>query len=533
MVGTFVHQDAPKVLRLFTADDGLYRRAFDDKIVRVVERLSDDGGRPYKSLTAVTASRMERMVEAKVCFVRPAPTKDDPDRVVPTKMHQNLVPSILEAPDELPPAAFRPLRGVCPFPLIHRDGTIFQEEGGYDAASQYLCCYDGARVEVPDRPTGEERAAAVALLDDLLVDFPMDGASRAAFFVALFTALGRLLFDGPSPLFAVEANRPGSGKGLLVTVIARILTGGRCPMKTWDATEREHKNALVSYLMASPLMIVFDNVADTAVGGETIEAIATTGKFEGRLLHTNDTAVLPVSCLIVFTGNNMAYRPDMARRLLRVTLRASGRPHERPTEEFRHGDLEAYVGAHRHELLTACFTVLRAFAARPDAPAGDPFRLTAEEARALGAMGSFEGHAVVRELVRWAFGVDAATTQRALVDEDTDGSDAALAEVVLAWKQLCQLLGVDRLTVAGALDAVTRAAAADSLDADVARGFHHLGYPGKRNTKAVGLMLKKFAHQDTTIDGREHTLVDLGKGRLGKVYRVVAAGELVASAELR
>jgi hypothetical protein len=144
------------------------------------------------------------------------------------------------------------------------------------------------------------------------------------FFVALFTALGRLLFDGPSPVFAVEANRAGSGKGLLVFLIARILTGERCAMKTWDATERERKNALLSYLVASPHMIVFDNVAETAVGGETIEAIATTGRFEGRLLHKNETVAPAVRCLIIFTGNNMTYTPDMARRLLRVTPAPAG-----------------------------------------------------------------------------------------------------------------------------------------------------------------------------------------------------------------
>lgn len=516
MVATFVDRDVPKVLRMFTAEDGLYRRTFDDKIVRVAGRV-DAGGRPYQAIMTVTASRMERAVEGKVRFVRAAPTKDIPDRVAPTRLHPNLIPSILEAPDELPPEAFRPLRGVRPFPLIHRDGTIFQGRGEYDPATQYLCTYDGPPLEVPEHPTEEQLRAAVALLGDLLVDFPMDDASCAVFFVALFTVLARQLFDGPSPLFAVEANRPGSGKGLLVAVISRILTGAACPVKTWDATESERKNALVSYLLPSPLMIVFDNVADTTVGGATIEAIATTGEFQGRLLHKNEAPVLPVSCLIVFTGNNMVYTKDMARRLLRVTLRASGRPQDRRPEEFAHANLERHVDAHRGELLTACFTVLRAFAGRAEAPPGDPFRLADAEAGALEAMGSFGGHAVIRRVVQWAFGADAVTTQRALVDEDADGSEAALAEVIVAWEKLCTLCGAPSLTVADALDALNRAA--DALDPEIARGFHRLGFPGK-GTQGMGLALKKFTHQDTAIDGHECRLVALKKGRAGKVYQV-------------
>ena len=63
-------------------------------------------------------------------------------------------------------------------------------------------------------------------------------------------------------------------------------------------------------------------------------------------------------------------------------------------------------------------------------------------------MGSFEGHAVGRRIGQWAFGTDVVVTQRALVDEDTDGSEGVRAEVILAWQKLCECCGKASLTVA-------------------------------------------------------------------------------------
>jgi hypothetical protein len=136
-------------------------------------------------------------------------------------------------------------------------------------------------------------------------------------------------------------------------------------------------------------------------------------------------------------------------------------------------------------------------------------------------MGSFEGHAVVRRVVQWAFGADAVATQRALVDDDTGGTEAALGEVIRAWVKLCHLCGGDRLSLVGALTALEGVAAAGQpIDGDVARGFLHLGYPGKKSAQSLGLKLKKFVDQDTVMEVNEYRLVMVERGRQGRVYSV-------------
>ena len=58
------------------------------------------------------------------------------------------------------------------------------------------------------------------------------------------------------------------------------------------------------------------------------------------------------------TGNNLAFRGDLAVRALLCRLDAKV---EQPERHFRIDDLKAYIIEHRRELVTTALTILRAY----------------------------------------------------------------------------------------------------------------------------------------------------------------------------
>jgi hypothetical protein len=89
----------------------------------------------------------------------------------------------------------------------------------------------------------------------------------------------------------------------------------------------------------------------------------TADTWSDRLLGRNTEVVLPVRCVWVATGNNLAVRGDFGRRCYWVRLDAkTSRPWTRTN--FVHQDLVAYVREQRGEIVGALLTLARAWFAR-------------------------------------------------------------------------------------------------------------------------------------------------------------------------
>jgi transposase len=95
--------------------------------------------------------------------------------------------------------------------------------------SGVLCKWDGqAFPPVPPQPTKEDARAALAELEKPLTEFPFETrADKAAALSAILTALDRRGMD-VAPLHAFTAPAAGTGKGLLVDIIASLPPDGRC-----------------------------------------------------------------------------------------------------------------------------------------------------------------------------------------------------------------------------------------------------------------------------------------------------------------
>jgi hypothetical protein len=294
----------------------------------------------------------------------------------------------------------RPLYAVVDHPVLRQDGTILLSPG-YDASTQLYLASDKP-IRVPDRPTLADAHAATRILLDVVQDFPFaSDAHRTAWLAALLTPLARFAFEGPAPLFLVDSNVRGSGKGLLLDCTCTIITGKRFTIATYSDDLEELRKRFLSLAIAGERLVLFDNL-EGRFGNAVLDAALTATSWEDRLLGVNRMIRAPLLVTWFATGNNVAVHADTARRICHVRLES---PHEHPElrRDFNHPELLKHVGDRRDELLVAAFAILSAYCV-----AGKP-------RQDLSAWGSFQGLSdLVRSAVVWCKLPDPATTRMQL-----------------------------------------------------------------------------------------------------------------------
>src|SRR5262249_12519458 len=155
-----------------------------------------------------------------------------------------------------------------------------------------------------------ERAAADLLA--LVVDFPFVGEGhRAAWLAALLTPLARFAIDGCTPLFLLDGNTPGSGKGKLADLIAVVATGRQIARTSYPDSDEEMRKRMTSIALAGDRLVLIDNIA-TTFGGSALDAAITAPYWRDRRLGSNEmTPVLPLYVVWYATGNNVTLRGDV------------------------------------------------------------------------------------------------------------------------------------------------------------------------------------------------------------------------------
>ncbi len=110
----------------------------------------------------------------------------------------------------------RPLEGVVEVPILRADGTVV-ETPGYDVKTGLVYRPSRDYPPVSQGPNQDDARRAVDLLAETVIDFPFaNHAHFAAWIAAALTPFARYAFCGPAPLFLVDANTAGTGKGLFV-----------------------------------------------------------------------------------------------------------------------------------------------------------------------------------------------------------------------------------------------------------------------------------------------------------------------------
>src|SRR5262249_34478555 len=140
---------------------------------------------------------------------------------------------------------------------------------------------------IKENPTRTDAVQAVATLGEVVCDFPFaEPIHRAAWVAALLTPLARFSFKGPAPLFLVDGNTPGVGKGLLLDTIAHILTGEEYPPSHYTQNTEEMRKRVTSQAVAGEQLVFFDNVVGP-FGDAVLDLVLTKTKWGDRLLGGN------------------------------------------------------------------------------------------------------------------------------------------------------------------------------------------------------------------------------------------------------
>lgn len=259
------------------------------------------------------------------------------------------------------------LSAVVEVPTLRPDGTVL-DRPGYDATSfvYYSPASNLVMEAVPEKPTQQDLADAVEILDEAIGEFPYDvAASRANLFALLLTPILRPALNCPTPLAVIDAPQAGSGKSLIVDVVSIICTGRPCGMIPFPYQDDEMRKQIGASLRKSAQLICFDNV-ESDLKSPVLALALTANEYQTRILGASEEMRVPNQATWIVTGNNIKPGGDMPRRCYQIRLNAlTSKPFMGRT--FKHPNLKQWVSEHRGELLHALLTMARYWYSR-DAP---------------------------------------------------------------------------------------------------------------------------------------------------------------------
>ena len=269
------------------------------------------------------------------------------DGVVPARLPADVARDLLVTWDKPLPA----IRGIVGAPTFTADGVLATNTGYQRETELYYLPVGEAVPPVPDTPTSEDIQRAKQLIfDEWLHDFPFaDQASRTHILAIALTSIVRAMIDGPTPLFAIDAPTPGTGKGLLAETIGTLVFGTTPPVMSELRNDEELRKRITSVLLSGAPIVLFDNISKKVASG-VFAAALTAPTWSDRRLGGNETVTIPNRATWMITGNNLDLSGEIARRTVWSRIAPdTDRPWERTG--FRNFPLPAWVRAHRHELL--------------------------------------------------------------------------------------------------------------------------------------------------------------------------------------
>jgi putative DNA primase/helicase len=314
---------------------------------------------------------------------------------------------------------FPVVRGVLTCPTIRPDGSLLTTPG-YDPASRYYLMFPTglALPAIPDHPTRLDAEAALTRLEALLAGYPFVDDAGVSFVVALCLLMTQVLRCGMavSPLLAVSATAPGSGKSHLVDLASTIAVGRPCPIMGAGKNDEETEKGINTHLLSGVAGFSIDNVHRSI--DLALLNIATERPMIGiRLFGTLDRIEVENATTIYTTGNNLPIVDEQVRRTLLCRLDAGV---EQPEQRAFGDDPIATVLADRGRYIADILIIARAYL------------LAAEKPDGVKPFGSYAGWSrLVREPLMWLGHPDPVASQDA--SRASDPEVGRLRAVITAW----------------------------------------------------------------------------------------------------
>ena len=378
--------------------------------------------------------------------------------------------------------SFPNLSGVVTTPTLRPDGSILSE-AGFDKATGLLLMTPPPMPDIPDRPSRDDALAALALLDDLLVEFPfVSDADRSVALSALMTPVARGAMQ-VVPLHAVTAPEVGTGKSFLIDIASAITVGEIAPAIAAGRTEEETEKRLSAELMTEQPIVSIDNL-NGGLGGDFICQAIERPLIKPRILGKSETQRIENTVTLYGNGNNLRLLGDVVRRVILCSMDANL---ERPELRSFHSDPVATVLADRGRYVAAVLTIVSAY-------------MTAKCPKPCAPLASFEDWSrLIRSSLVWLERADPVSTMEAARRDDPVLGN--LRAVVAAWKAA---IGTDTPLTCGAIKK------ASDTDGDLSKALATVASAETGiSAKRLGRWLNR--NKDRVIDGvkvvGEHDIV--------------------------
>jgi len=253
------------------------------------------------------------------------------------------------------------LSGLARQPYLRSDDSLMTAPG-YDQATGMFGVFDAREFLVPESPNRHQAEAALALLNDLLLEFSFaESADQAATLAAMLTAVLRPNLAN-APMFHVRAPMVGSGKSYLCELITAFATPQRGTPTTFPSDDEECRKMLLAELLRAPAVIEFDNLTSDLLAFKSLCTVLTSEFISGRILGVSKTAAVGTRVLFLSSGNNVGPVQDMTRRCM--TIRINPGCETPAARTFKRPDLVREVSRERGRYVSAALTIVRAWLPR-------------------------------------------------------------------------------------------------------------------------------------------------------------------------
>jgi hypothetical protein len=422
---------AGKVMDVLPQIDGLYQRAG-----RLVECAMDEDGPVFRDLPMSGLGwhlSEPRWIRWYDCEIKQKVPYD-----IPVSCPNSIAQMVLER-GAWPGVPV--LQAVHAAPILTPTGRIV--ESGYDPETKVLVA---APLSLPARGTTQaDAAAAVERLANLTKQFlwqdeKTDFGGWLAFLLTV--ACRHALGDKGMPIFAVLANKEGSGKTRLVDLVQTIVTGRSIAIQPWNAKEEENRKLISSHVKRGTNLLAFDN-ATNRINSPALAGVLTSRTLMDRILGASEIMCARIDMTVAFTGNGLTFSKELEDRTVRINLE-SHVADPRSGRKFDIEDIMAYVGAHRAEYLADALCIVRAYllAGCP----GEPLQV-----------GSFEHWAkVIRGAIVWASNGDYDIAARNAAHNAEDESK----DLLMAVERACIEIDAGGISVKQIMAGSTAGAAA-------------------------------------------------------------------------
>lgn len=329
---------------------------FGSGIARTRMVLNERTQTERATIEVLSENSLAQAINRALDFVR----IDAKHRITPANAPKSLISYIKES---LPEDFKLPVViGTTQTPVLMEDGSI-HDAPGYSAVTRLFHQPSLRLPAIPENPDKKDIKAARDLLLEVFCDMPFAHESDQAHATGLLILpFVRSLIAGDTPGHMLTKPVQGTGASLIAKAAILLKRGEVGEPQNPPSDNDEWRKTLLSSLLEAPDFCFFDDCGN--LKSPALATVLTSGgMYTGRKLATNEMLYVPVRTVWMFAGNNPTLSKDLHRRMVHIRLDA-GMADPSKGREFKHPDLLPWLSEMRPHVISAVFTLARAWIRR-------------------------------------------------------------------------------------------------------------------------------------------------------------------------